>query len=77
VDCISDSPARKASRPSPEATRKLVTPNREQVGQLISAAEMTDPMTAAALVLAWITGGRRGELCALRRSDVEFALIRN
>lgn len=74
-DWIPDSPARKASPPSPASTRKLVTPNREQVGQLISTAEMTDPMMAAAVALAWITGGRRGELCALRWSDVEFALI--
>ena len=33
---IPDSPARKASPPSPASTRKLVTPNREQVGLLIS-----------------------------------------
>jgi integrase len=74
-DWIPDSPARKASPPSPASTRKLVTPNREQVGQLISTAEMTDPMMAAAIALAWITGARRGELCALRWSDVEFGLI--
>ena len=32
-------------------------------------------MMAAAVSLAWITGARRGELCALRWSDVEFGTI--
>jgi integrase len=74
-DWIPDSPARKASPPSPASTRKLVTPDREQVGRLISTAERTDPMMAAAVALAWITGGRRGELCGLRWSDVEFGTV--
>jgi integrase len=71
-DWIPDSPTRKASPPSPSSTRKLVTPSAEQVGKLIHAAEVDDPMMAAAIALAFVTGARRGELAALRWSDIDL-----
>jgi integrase len=42
------------------------------IGKLIHVAEETDPVMAAAVALAFVTGGRRGELCALRWSDVDL-----
>ena len=68
------SPAPKASTPAATSSRKLVTPTPEQVGALIRAAEDTDPVMAAAVALAFVTGARRGELSALRWSDVDLEL---
>jgi integrase len=67
-----DSPAPKASAPVQRTERKLVTPTPEMVSTLIRMAEETDPVMAAAVALAFVTGGRRGELCALRWSDVDL-----
>ena len=72
LDC---SPAGKASPPSAKSLHKLVTPTLDQVARLIRAAETADPMMAAAVALAFVTGARRGELCALRWSDVTFEAI--
>ncbi|MHB1488305.1 MAG: tyrosine-type recombinase/integrase [Acidimicrobiales bacterium] len=66
------SPASKASAPAPAATHKLITPGPEQVTKLIRAAEEFDPIMATAIAIAFITGGRRGELAALRWSDVNL-----
>lgn len=44
----------------------------EQVVTLIAEAERSDPAMAAAIVVASITGARRGELAALRWSDVDL-----
>jgi integrase len=41
---------------------------------LVNAAEKRDPVLAAAIALAALTGGRRGELVALRWSDVDLAV---
>jgi integrase len=42
------------------------------VQRLIAAAESTDPVLASAVALGAVTGARRGELCALRWSDVDW-----
>lgn len=65
-------PAQRASAPAAAPKRKLVTPGPDQVAKLIRAAEEADPIMATAVALAFITGGRRGELAALRRSDVDL-----
>ena len=65
-------PAQRASAPAPTTTRKLVTPGPDQVVKLIHAAEESDPVMATAIALAFITGGRRGELTALRWSDIDL-----
>jgi integrase len=44
----------------------------EVVRQVIEAAERREPRLAPLLMLAALTGMRRGELCALRWSDVDF-----
>ena len=41
--------------------------------QLIAEAEKTDTVLASAIALAAMTGARRGELCALRWSDVDWS----
>ncbi len=70
-----DNPALSATPPSATSKRRLVTPTPEQVAKLIRAAEADDPVMAAAVALAFVTGARRGELCALRWDDIEFALV--
>ena len=47
-------------------------PTPEQVSRLVQTAEDEDPVLAAAVALAALTGARRGELVALRWSDVDL-----
>ena len=42
------------------------------VQRLIAAAQQPSPILALAIVLAAVTGARRGELCALRWSDINW-----
>ena len=57
-----------AGRSDPEA----VTPTTEEVAKLIKAAQSDDPVMAVAVALAFVTGARRGELAALRWSDIDL-----
>ena len=67
---IAANPAKQASPPA-VAQRSTEVPTPEVVGSLITKAEESnDRVMAAAISLAFITGARRGELCALRWSDV-------
>jgi integrase len=68
---IDASPALKSTAPPQRPKRTLVTPSVEQVHHLIRVAEETSPVMAVAVALAFVTGARRGELCALRWSDVD------
>ncbi len=57
----------------PRITMKRVkAPSVEAVRSVIEAAEDRDPRLAPLLMLAALTGMRRGELCALRWTDVDF-----
>jgi integrase len=47
-------------------------PSPEAVGRLVELAEGEDPTFAVLLRVAAATGARRGELCALRWSDLDF-----
>lgn len=49
-------------------------PSPEVVLQLIVAADEVDPQFGVFLRLAAATGARRGELCALRWSDIDWGL---
>ena len=69
---IDYSPTALATAPTAKSTRKLVTLTPAEGAALIHAAEEVDPMLAAAIALAFVTGARRGELCALRWSDVDL-----
>ena len=68
---IPSNPADRATPPG--LTRTTVSaPAVSDVQRLIAAAEESSPILALAIVLAAVTGGRRGELCALRWSDVNW-----
>ena len=63
-----------ADRASPPATRQaqVEAPAVDDVIRLIKAATLKgDAVLATAMALAAVTGMRRGELCALRWSDID------
>ena len=67
--------ANPADRATPPAlVRRVVTaPNLAQVQRAIAGAEAEgDEVLATAIALGAVTGARRGELCALRWSDVDW-----
>lgn len=62
----------KADRESPPRSRTLTT---EEMGRLLAALEeerKRDPWAAAAVLLAILTGARRGEILSLRWADVRL-----
>jgi integrase len=60
------------AKPPRVAQRRLRPPSIDAVRSIIEAAEVRDPRLAPLLMLAALTGMRRGELCALRWSDVRL-----
>ena len=64
--------ARKATPPTVHPER-VEAPTADEVRAILTAAETMDPGLAAFLFLAALTGARRGELCALRWTDVEWS----
>jgi integrase len=67
-------PVNPADRATPPGlTRTTVSaPEVCDVQRLIAAAEESSPILALAIILGAVTGARRGELCALRWSDVNW-----
>jgi len=65
------SPAAQASPPSMEHNEPDA-PTPEEIKLLIERAEEKDPELATLLFVAATTGCRRGEVCGLRWSDVDF-----
>ena len=65
------SPAAQASPPS-MVRKEPDAPTPEEIKLLIERAEAKDPELATLLFVAATTGCRRGELCGLRWSDVDF-----
>jgi integrase len=68
---VGDNVARKAS-PPPVHAGQVRAPDVAQVQALITEAEKVEPMLAALLFIGALTGARRGELCALRWSDLDW-----
>jgi integrase len=69
---ITSNPADRATPPGLKRST-VKAPTVEEVQKLISIAEMDgDHVLATAIALAAVTGCRRGELCALRWSDVNW-----
>ena len=60
------------AKPPRVAHTKVHAPTTETVKKVIAAAEDRDPRLAPLLMLAALTGMRRGELCALRWNDVDL-----
>jgi integrase len=68
---IRENVAEKA-KPPRISMKRVKAPSVEAVRSVIEAAEDRDPRLAPLLMLAALTGMRRGELCALRWTDVDF-----
>jgi integrase len=68
---IDRAPTERATPPS-VVSKEVVVPTPNQLAALLKAAELTDPVLASAMALAALTGARRGELVALRWSDVDL-----
>jgi integrase len=70
-DLVTSNVAHRAT-PPPVHAAEVVAPSPDEVRRLIEVAEATEPTLAALLLLAALTGARRGELCALRWPDVDW-----
>ena len=68
---LEHSPASQATPPSLERN-EAPTPEPEKVKRLIEAGQQKDPEFATLLFVAATTGCRRGELCGLKWSDIDF-----
>jgi len=68
---IDRAPTDRATPPAP-TPREMVVPTPAQLSTLVAMAEERDPVLAAAVALAALTGARRGELVALRWSDIDL-----
>jgi site-specific recombinase XerC len=60
------------ARPPQVRQSRVTAPSVEEVRAVVVAAEEKDPRLAPLLMLAALTGMRRGELCALRWSDLDL-----
>jgi integrase len=64
--------ASKKATPPPVHVAQVEAPSPEDVKAIIVAAEAEEPVFGTIVALAATTGARRGELCGLRWSDVDF-----
>lgn len=68
---ITRNPVSDASRP--DVPRSTVTaPQLDHVRRLLALADQTDPTLSCWLDIGTATGARRGEICALRWSDIDL-----
>jgi len=70
-DMVEFNVARKAT-PPPVRSEPVTAPSPDDVRAIVAAAEELDPGLANLLLLGALTGARRGELCALRWSDLDL-----
>ncbi len=69
-DMVEANVARRAT-PPPVHAAEVKARSPDEVRALITGAEKLEPMLAALLLISALTGARRGEICALRWSDVD------
>lgn len=69
-DLIDRNVARRATPPK-VASAVVAAPTPMQVQRLLESAETLDPTMACMLLMAAITGARRGELCGLKWTDLD------
>jgi len=67
-----DSNIASRATPPPVQAPDIEAPDPAEVQRILNAADATEPTLAAMLAIAAVTGARRGELCALRWSDVDW-----
>lgn len=72
---LASSPVARAEAP-PLRSSETKPPTPEEFLQLYVQAQKDDPLLATAIALAGLSGARRGELCALRWSDVDLVVGR-
>ena len=68
---LARNPVSAATRP-PVPRTTITPPDAQEVRAVMVAAERQDPVLACWLQVAVATGARRGEVCALRWSDIDF-----
>jgi integrase len=68
---LTSNPVASATPPRVEK-RPIEPPTPEEVGRLLAAAAEADPELGLYVRLAAITGARRGELCAIRWTDLDL-----
>ena len=69
-ELVDASVARKASPPSVKPAQ-VAAPSPDDVQAILTAAEAVEPTLATLLLIAALVGARRGELCALRWTDLD------
>jgi integrase len=69
-DLVDRNVARRAD-PPPVRPAQIEAPSPDEVQALLTAADSIEPAMATLLLLAALTGARRGELCALRWNDLD------
>jgi integrase len=68
---VTRNPASSAKPPKASGYRPPSSPSAADVAKVLESVRERDPLLAAYLWLAAVTGARRGELCALRWSDFD------
>jgi integrase len=68
---LDQNPADRADPPTVRRPR-VRTPGTEEMARLLALAEESDPTFAVFLRVGAATGARRGELCALRWTDIDW-----
>lgn len=63
----------KRATPPPVHSAQVEAPSPAEVQAILTAAEAVEPALATMLLLTALSGGRRGEVCALRWSDLNVS----
>ena len=65
----------RSTQPQP-VRKEMLVPTPKQLSDMVKTADEEDPVLGTAVALAALTGARRGELVALRWSDVDLVVGR-